>query len=322
MTENAVPGESQQKINEALEILQALGMPRGQQNERSALTLLALVNLRPSGIWNVLGRPLIGITPIMQFCREHHHRDYAPNTRETFRRQTMHQFVEAGLVLPNPDAPGRPVNSPSYCYQISQEVFEVIKTFGTDSWEVALSRYLEGQETLAARWAQHRDLQMIPVRIAEGAEIALTPGAHSELIRQIITEFAPRFAPGAELIYVGDTGDKIGYFQVRRLADLGVTIDQHGKMPDLVLYLAARDWLLLVEAVTSHGPVNPKRHNELAELFAGAKPGLVYVTAFPNRGVMARYLSEISWETEVWCADAPTHLIHFNGDRFLGPYGS
>ena len=319
MTDEKAPNEGQRKINEALVILQALGMPVGQQNERSALTLLALVDLKPSGAWANPSRPLIGITPIMQFCREHYGRDYAPNTRETFRRFTMHQFVEAGLAVANPDELGRPVNSPAYCYQITQEVVAVVQTFGTDNWEGALANYLEGYETLAARWAQLREMQMIPVQVAEGAEIVLTPGSHSELIGQIIMEFAPRFAPGAELIYVGDTGDKVGYFQAQLLADLGVTIDEHGKMPDVVLYLVREEWLFLVEAVTSHGPVNPKRHGELTGLFADAKPGLVYVTAFPDRGVMARYLSDISWETEVWCSDSPSHLIHFDGERFLGP---
>lgn len=316
-------GENQagsEKIAEAQAIIQALGLPRGQQNERSALTLLALLDLRPEGSWQDLRRPLMGITPIMEFCREHYEREYAPNTRETFRRQTMHQFVDAGLALYNPDDPARPVNSPKACYQISPAAFAVIQTYGTGGWETALARYLGERETLADRYAQHRDMQMIPVQIAAGTEIILTPGAHSELIRQVIEEFAPRFAPGSELIYVGDTGDKIGYFQERRLAALGVSVDQHGKMPDVVLYYAAKDWLLLVEAVTSHGPVDAKRHNELVELFADATPGLVYVTAFPNRGVMSGYLGAISWETEVWCADSPTHLIHFDGEQFLGPY--
>ena len=315
------PVSAQQKIDDALQILKALGMPRGQQNERSALTLLALVGLKPSGIWEDLSRPLMGITPIMQYCQEHFGREYAPNTRETFRRQTMHQFVEAGIALHNPDDPSRAVNSPRTSYQISEEAVEVIKTFGTDMWEATLNRYLEGQPTLAAKWAKYREMQMIPVRLPDGAEINLTPGSHSELINRIITEFAPRFAPDSELIYVGDTGDKVGYFQAQRLAELGVVdIDEHGKMPDAVLYLGTRNWLLLVEAVTSHGPIDPKRHNELANLFSTARAGIVYVTAFPDRGVMARYLSDISWETEVWCADAPTHLIHFDGERFLGPY--
>ena len=88
----------------------------------------------------------------------------------------------------------------------------------------------------------------------------------------------------------------------------------------MVLYLEDRDWLLLIESVTSHGPVDAKRYNELATLFKDATPGLVYVTAFPDRATIGRFLGDISWETEVWCADAPTHLIHFNGERFLGPY--
>ena len=320
MAEDNNPLEAQRKIDEALAVLKALGMPRGQQNVRSALTLLALLDLKPTGSWNKLERPLMGITPIMNYTREYYGREYAPNTRETFRRQTMHQFVEAGIALYNPDDPARPVNSPNACYQISEDALRVMMTFDTSAWQSALDVWLKGRRTLAAKWAKDRAMQMIPVAVAAGHSIVLTPGVHSELIREIITSFAPRFAPGAEVIYVGDTGDKVGYFEEERLEALGVTVDRHGKMPDVVLYHRDKDWLLLVESVTSHGPVDAKRHNELAALFFGAKPGLVYITAFPDRSVMGRYLADISWETEVWCADAPSHLIHFDGERFLGPY--
>lgn len=320
MVEDENPLDAQRKIDDALEILKALGMPRGQQNERSALTLLALLDLKPAGSWNKLKRPLMGITPIMDYTREHYGREYAPNTRETFRRQTMHQFVEAGIALYNPDDPARPVNSPNACYQMSEEALQVVVAFDTDAWQSALDVWLEERQTLAAKWAKDRAMQMIPVMVAADRSIVLTPGIHSELIEEIITSFAPRFAPGAEVLYVGDTGDKVGYFKERRLAALGVTVDRHGKMPDVVLYHGDKNWLLLVESVTSHGPVDAKRHNELATLFSGAQPGLVYVTAFPDRTVMGRHLANISWETEVWCADAPSHLIHFNGEQFLGPY--
>jgi adenine-specific DNA-methyltransferase len=77
---------------------------------------------------------------------------------------------------------------------------------------------------------------------------------------------------------------------------------------------------VLIEAVTSHGPVDIKRHNELKHLFRGSKAGLVFVTAFESRKAAFKYLTQIAWETEVWCADEPDHLIHFNGERFLGPY--
>ena len=320
MAEDENPLEAQRKIDEALAVLKALGMPRGQHNKRSALTLLALLDLKPSGTWSKLARPLRGITPIMEYTLEHYGQNYAPNTRETFRRQTMHQFREAGIVIYNPDDPARAVNSPKACYQVTDEAVRVMLTYGTDGWEAALESWLEERETLAAKWARDREMQLIPVTVAPGRKITLTPGAHSELIRDIIASFAPRFAPGAEVIYVGDTGDKVGYFEEDRLAALGVTVDRHGKMPDVVLYFGEKDWLLLVESVTSHGPVDAKRHNELGALFEGAEPSLVYVTAFPDRAVMGRYLADISWETEVWCADAPSHLIHFDGERFLGPY--
>lgn len=307
-------------IEAAHQIIIALGLPRAQQNERSALSLLALLNLTPGKAWADAEERPIGITPIMNWVREHYGKAYAPNTRETFRRQTMHQFCDAGVALYNADKPDRPVNSPKAAYQIEPATLALVRTFGTREWHGSLASYLAERETLLSRYAKEREQNRIPVKIAEGLEITLSPGEHSELIRAIIEDFAPRFAPGSELVYAGDTGDKWGYFDAPLLADLGVNVDSHGKMPDVVLYYTAKDWLLLVESVTSHGPVDGKRHAELAGLFAGSSAGLVYVTAFPNRGTMARYLGEIAWETEVWVADAPSHLIHFNGIRFLGPY--
>lgn len=307
-------------LEAARQIIISLGLPRAQHNERSALCLLALLNLTPGKDWADAEAPLIGITPIMDWAREHYGRDYAPNTRETFRRQTMHQFCDAGIAVYNPDKPDRPVNSPKTVYHIEPTMLALLRTFGTPEWHTALATYLAKRETLIARYAREREQNRIPVEIAPGKKITLSPGKHSQLIRAIIEEFAPRFAPGSMLVYAGDTGNKWGYFDAVLLSRLGITVDVHGKMPDVVLYYTARNWLLLVESVTSHGPVDPKRHAELTHLFAGANAGLVYVTAFPDRTIMSRHLSEIAWETEVWVADTPSHLIHFNGERFLGPY--
>ena len=258
----------------------------------------------------------------MDWAREHFQRTYAPNTRETFRRQTMHQFVDAGIALYNPDSPQRAVNSPKAAYQISPHALELIRTFGGRQWKTRLKTYLATHQSLADQYAAAREHNQIPVTLGQGKRIKLTPGDHSALIKAIIEDFAPKFSPGSVLVYAGDTGSKWGYFDKDLLAGLGVTVDSHGKMPDVVLHFVQRNWLLLVESVTSHGPVDGKRHSELRKLFAGAKLGLVYVTAFPNRQVMSRYVGEIAWETEVWVADAPSHLIHFNGVRFFGPYPS
>ncbi len=307
-------------INSALQIIAELGFPRAQQNERSALCLLALLNLTPGKKWKQAKNPLMGITPIMNWVRKHYDKEYAPNTRETFRRQTVHQFCAAGIVLLNPDEPKRSVNSPKTVYQIEPSLLKLLRSFGTLAWKSKLTKYLAGRKTLVARYALERKQNLIPVKTAPGKEITLSPGEHSLLIKAIIEEFARRFAPGSVLLYVGDTGDKWGYFDEAKLTDLGVDVDSHGKMPDVILYYAEKEWLLLVESVTSHGPVDGNRHAELAGLFAGSSAGLVYVTAFPSRAFMVKYLGEIAWETEVWVADAPSHLIHFNGERFLGPY--
>ncbi len=307
-------------ITEANQVLISLGLPRAQQNERSALCLLALLNLTPRKKWSKAEKPLMGITPIMDWMREHYQKEYAPNTRETIRRQTMHQFVNAGITLYNPDKPDRPVNSPKAVYQIEADTFELLRCFGAREWHEKLTGFLDQHETLAAKYANEREQNRVPVQIAQGKKITISPGEHSELIRRIIEDFGPRFAPNSVLVYAGDTGDKWGYFDAALLAKLGVDVDPHGKMPDVVFYCNQRNWLLVVESVTSHGPVDSKRHTELAQLFTGAKAGLVYVTAFPDRSVMAHYLGEIAWETEVWIAEAPSHLIHFNGERFLGPY--
>ena len=256
----------------------------------------------------------------MDWIRDTYGKEYAPNTRETFRRQTLHQFVDAGLALYNPDQPNRAVNSPKACYQIAPELFDILRTYGTVKWQALVQDWLSKRQTLAAQYAAEREMQMIPLTLDNGTEIKLSPGAHSQLIHDIVTEFGPRFAPGSEVIYLGDTGAKEDFFKKERLAQLGVKVDRKGKLPDVVLYWPERHWLLLIESVTSHGPVDGKRHKELRKLFDSATPGLVYVTAFPDRKTMGKYLTDLSWETEVWLAEAPTHMIHLNGDRFLGPH--
>lgn len=308
------------RVNEAKRVLAALGLPSAQQNERSALCLLALLDLRPDADWSAATDPLIGITPIMDWIRQHYKKDYVPNTRETVRRQTMHQFVQAGIALYNPDQPDRAVNSPRAAYQIAPDALALLRGFSDREWMRSAAEFVEKQGALSEQYARPREQNLVPVTIAPGQEVQLSPGEHSQLIRAVIEEFAPRFAPGSALVYAGDTGEKWGYFDRKRLESLGVDLDSHGKMPDVVLHYTARNWLLLVEAVTSHGPIDGKRHIELARVFADSTAGLVYVTAFPTRALMSRYLGEIAWETEVWVADAPAHLIHFNGERFLGPY--
>lgn len=310
----------QTRIDEALEILRAVGMPRAQLNERSALCLLALLDVRPDTNWSAAQAPLMGITPIMDWSRDNYDKDYAPNTRETFRRQSMHQFVEAGIALYNPDDPERPVNSPKAVYQARPEFLALVKQYETESWDADLADYLAQNQTLTEKYARSREQILVPVNISDDLVLKLSSGEHSLLIKAIIEDFGPRFAPGSKLLYVGDTGSKFGHYDEEYLAKLGIKLNNHGKMPDVVLYREDKNWLYLVESVTSHGPVDGKRYSELEALFGASSADLVYVTALPSRSYLTRFLPVIAWETEVWVSDSPSHLIHFNGDKFMGPH--
>jgi adenine-specific DNA-methyltransferase len=314
------PVQAKKKMDEALEILKGLGVPRDQQNERSVLTFLSIVDMKPETPWSKAASPLMGIRPMMDWFKENYGKVYAENTRESVRRQTIHQFLEAGIVNINPDDPERPTNSGKTVYQIPTDLLEVLRTWSTDEWDKAIKTYLSSVETLKKKYAQEREMKRIPIKIANGKTITLSPGGQNVLVHQIIDEFCSRFTPGGIITYVGDTDDKEAHIDRDLLKSLGLEIEKHGKMPDVVVYHEKKNWLVLIEAVTSHGPVNPKRMSELKRLFKGSKAGLVFVTAFLDRKSMLKYLDEISWETEVWVADSPAHLIHFNGERFLGPY--
>ena len=308
------------RISEAKRILQGLRVPREQQNERSALTLLALLEMTPGKRWAEAGAPMFGITEMMNYFQNHFGKKYAPNTRETVRRFTVHQFVQMGLVLANPDDPGRPINSPDNRYQVAPILLKLVREYGSPSWDESLTNFVNRSEALRRLQPRERKMKLIPVRLPDGRDLNLTAGGQNELVKRIVEDFCPRFTPGGVLIYVGDTANKQRHLEEEYLQQLGVTLDEHGKMPDIVVHFPKRNWLVLIEAVTSHGPIGLKRHNELRDLFKAAKAGLVFVTAFLTRRAMTKYLSEIAWETEVWIAEAPSHIIHFNGERFLGPY--
>lgn len=312
----------QKKIQDAQIILKSLNFDSERQNDRSALVLLSLVNIFPEMKWSESTNPLLRTVEIMEIIRSQYEIDYKPNSRETIRRQTLHQFADAGLIVLNPDDRSRAINSPKSCYQVSDEALEVIKAFGSSSYNKKLSDYLLQSPGLIAQYAVERNLHRIPVTLADGKKFSLSPGGQNTLIKSMVEDFCSYFAPGGQILYLGDADSKWAVSEDEKLKELGVQVDHHGKMPDLVVYMPDRNWLVLLEAASSHGPVDAKRHSDLSKLFSDAKPGLVFVSCFPTRAEMRKYLADIAWESEVWCADSPTHLIHFNGERFLGPYDS
>jgi len=294
-----------------------LGLPAPQCNEISAITFLALANIGKRDPWSKATPVRLRIHDILGFAQDRYKHKYAENTRETIRRQVIHQFEQARIADRNPDTPDLPTNSPRTHYALTDEVTTLIRSFGGESWQVDLANFLTNRRTLLEIYRRKRKARMIPVKISSSKELKLSPGEHSLLQAAILEEFAPRFAPGALLVYFGDTANKMLYLDKKLMQNLNLLVGQHEKLPDVVLYHSETSRLFLIEAVTSHGPVSPKRHHELEEMFSEVQANRVYVSAFPDFKEFKNHMTNIAWETEVWISSIPDHLIHYNGDKFL-----
>ena len=302
------------KIEEAKEILNALQVPVKQQNAMCCCVLLAMAGLVEETPWRDATNEWIRIHDVIAFSNNNYGTTYAENSRETFRKQAMHHFRNAAFIEDN----GKATNSPNYRYRLTDEMLKLIQRFGTDQWKTKLTAFQTNHETLVQMYASKRVRCKMPVKI-NGEDFTFSPGDHNQLQKAIIEEFAPRFAPNSECLYVGDTIEKDLVKKEDKLSELGFTITLHDKMPDVVLYSEEKNWLYFIESVTSVGPMEPKRIKEIEEMTTDVTAGKIYVTAFLNFKTFKKFSEALAWETEVWIADMPEHMIHLNGDKFLGP---
>ena len=299
-------------ITETRELLAALGLPKAQQSDICVLTVLGMADIKPETDWSEATNNWLRIHDIIQFANANYPVSYAENSRETFRKQALHHFRTAAIVEDN----GKSTNSPNYRWRLTREFVNILQNIGIT--DAPLKAFLSNHERLVDIYASKKIMEKMPVKI-NGQNFSFSPGSHNKLQKAIIEEFAPRFAPGSECLYVGDTTEKDLVKNVAKLSELGFEITLHDKMPDVVLYREDKDWIYFVESVTSVGPMDPKRIVEIGQMTANVTSGMIFVTAFLGFKTFKKFSEKLAWETEVWIADMPDHMIHLNGDKFLGP---
>ncbi len=302
------------KLDEAREILKEIGMPKAQQSDLCAYTLLALLQLEENQKWNKATNEYIRIHDIMEFIKEKYNIVYAENSRETFRKQALHHFRNATIIEDNV----KPTNSPNYRYRVTIEALKLIKSYKTTKWESEKERYLKNHEKLISIYENKRKLTKMPI-IINGEKFDFSTGKHNELQKSIIEEFASRFAQNSIVLYVGDTKDKDLYKDNELLKKLKISMGEHEKLPDVILYQEDKKWVYFIEAVTSVGPISPKRILEINEMTKECNLGKIFVTAFIDMKTFKKFAGDLAWETEVWLSEMPDHMIHLNGDKFVGP---
>ncbi len=299
------------KIKRVRKLLEDIGIPRPQQKDICVLTILGMADIKKKSKWTDASNEWLRIHDIIAFSKKYYKVSYAENTREAFRKQALHHFRTAAIVEDN----GKATNSPDYRYRLTGEFVEVLRNI--DSKE-QLNKFKENHQSLIEIYASKKEMEKMPVKI-NGKDFSFSTGKHNQLQKAILEVFAPRFAPDAECLYVGDTIQKDLVKQEEHLKELGFTITLHDKMPDIVLYCPDKNWIYFIEAVTSDGPMNPKRIIEITEMTKDVKAGKVFVTAFLDFKSYKKHSHKLAWETEVWIAEMPEHMIHLNGDKFLGP---
>ena len=307
------------KLEVAKYLLERVGMPTEQQSALCCVSLLAMAKLAKSTPYSQATNEWVRIHDIIAFISDHYGVAYAENSRETFRKRAMHAFRTAALIEDN----GKATNSPNYRYRITSEFLAVIQNMIGSIRVVCddnafLTQFIANHENLTEIYASKKKMQKLPVRI-NNKDFTFSPGKHNQLQKAIIEEFAPRFAPNSECLYVGDTTQKDLVKDVDKLSSIGFEITLHDKMPDVVLYREDKNWVYFVEAVTSVGPMNPKRVSEITAMTENVSSGKIFVTAFLDFATFKKFSEQLAWETEVWIADMPEHMIHLNGDKFLGP---
>lgn len=305
------------KITEALDILKQFNVPKKQQNERSALTLLSLLCIKENDSWKNSKKILIRVHDMMQFIKAQYKIKYAENSRETFRRQTLHQFEkEVGIVERNADDPTRVTNSPNTTWSVTNEVLNIVKTYGTTKWKKELPKFLKKIKRTVVSYKVKRGKNKLSIDL-DDTKITFSPGKHNELQIDVLNNFRKHFCPDAEVLYVGDTAHKMLYLNETLLKEINLEIKKHDILPDLVLLDRVKNRLYLIEAVSSHGPVSNKRLIELNKYFSKQDYKKIFVSVFPDFKEFKRHVDDIAWETEVWVSEIPNHMIHFNGDKFL-----
>lgn len=315
-------------INEALYILENIGIPFKELSsrglERMALAFLAVLDVKKSDDWRFAkdenDNRALTTRDIIKYNNEHFGENMADSSYDDIRRKDLDLLLLAGIIVRS--QPNAATNASTRGYVLSEEFTSIIRSYGEKEWGSQVEGFMGNRSSLTELLKPKRDVKKVPIKLPSGKELSFSAGEHNELQKAIIEEFLPIYGYGAEVLYLGDTAEKYSVLEKDKLNEIGFFELAHDELPDVVAYSESKNWLYLIEAVHSSGPISPQRKLKLERLLSSCKAEIVFVTAFLDRVTSRRFIVDIAWETEVWIAEDPTHLIHFNGHKFLGPFPS
>lgn len=314
---------NQKIVNEALDILESVGIPMNTKSERG-LEKMALCFLAVAGVtkdWSMAkDSSNLKSRDIIHFVNQNFEEKISFGSYDDIRRKDLKLLVLAELVVNSGVSRGSATNDPTRGYSLAPEFKHLIVNYRTKNWTESLTLFNQTRSKLADTLARKRNIEKIPVKLPNGKPLELSLGAHNILQKAIIEEFLPRFGSDCEVLYIGDTANKMLHIEEDELQALNFFKISHDELPDIIAYSRKNNWMYLIEAVHSSGPMSETRVLELKTLLKLCTAELIFVTSFLTRQDFKKWMLEVAWETEVWIADNPDHLVHFNGHKFLGAY--
>lgn len=318
----------QKLYSDMLDILVAVGIPveglasdRGREKMAGACLAAGQIVESFKEAKSVMNGYFPTTREIIKFENSHYGEQISSGSYDDIRRKDLKPLIDEGLVVNSSVLDQAATNNPKRGYTLSAPFANLIKVYGTSKWEKQLAYFIDVHQKAKEELARKRAMERIPVTLPSGVTLELSTGEHNLLQKKIVEEFLSLFGMGAEVLYIGDSTDKYLHRDTEALQQLHITLE-HGTLPDIVAYSREKNLLFLIEAYHSSNPMNGERVSTLKQLVVDSGANVVFVTAFLNKLEGLKHLKEIAWETEVWFANEPEHMIHLNGCKFLKVYNS
>lgn len=313
----------QNLIFSTLDILIKVGIPlenlSDRRLERMAMALLAAGNIKDSfdEAKSINDSYFLKTREIIDFENKFFGENISSGSYDDIRRKDLVLLVESELVLNSASIDAKATNNPTRAYGLNPLFTKLIKKYGCADWDIALDNFSNEITSLKAEFARSRNLQKLPVTLPSGIKLNLSYGEHNELQKEIIEIFLSKFGFNSQVLYIGDTSDKYLFKDENKLKELNCFNLEHDELPDVIAYSNNKNLLFLIEAVHSAGPMSEIRVRKLKKQLKNCTAEIIFITAFLTKKDFKKWIMDIAWETEVWIAETPEHMVHFNGHKFL-----
>jgi len=311
-------------IRSMLKVLDTIGIPLEMAKSDQTRMRIAEATLAVAGIKTSLAEAkssednhFLTTRQIIEYERKYLEGDYKDSSYDNIRRTHLIMQTTAGCIISSSQLTEQSTNTPTRGYACSPLFAELLRSYGTKKWDDLAAKFKKDNESLREKLAHKRELERIPITFPNGKEITLSAGPHNKLQRAIIKEFLPRFGFGAEILYLGDTTDKYLIREEKKLKELHFFELEHEELPDVIAYSQEKNLLFLIEAVHSYGQMGEIRVMKIKDKLEECTAEVVIVSAFEDKKKFRKFSEDIAWESEVWIAEDPDHMIHFNGIKFL-----